>query len=108
MTPGRMRPRWGVTVEEALVALLAVVAIVLLFLGLAEALEGDARARLGARRRGLARRARSRAPTGVASGERPALARRPAAGRPKPGRPGETPRRPPRTMCPSGATAPRP
>ena len=37
-----MLPRQGVTVEEALLALLAGVAIVLLFLGLADALEGDA------------------------------------------------------------------
>jgi len=45
-----------VTVEEALFALVAGVAIVLMFLGLADALEGDARARFRARRRALARR----------------------------------------------------
>jgi len=73
-----------VTVEEALLALLAGMAIVLLFLGLADALEGDARAWLRARRRGLARR--SPLPRTVPESpraERPALARRPAAGRPK-------------------------
>jgi hypothetical protein len=79
-----MLPRQGVTVEEALLALLAGVAIVLLFLGLADALEGDARARLRARRRGLARRPpASRAAPDPLRTERPALARRPAAGRPR-------------------------
>lgn len=72
------------TVEEALLALLAGVAIVLLFLGLADALEGDARARLRARRRGLARRPPApRAAPEPARADRPALARRPAAGRPR-------------------------
>jgi hypothetical protein len=79
-----MLPRQGVTVEEALLALLAGVAIVLLFLGLADALEGDARARLRARRRGLARRPPApRAAPEPPRAERPALARRPAAGRPR-------------------------
>lgn len=50
------------TVEEALLAVVGLVAIVLLFLGLAQALEGDPRARLRARRR-LSRRAPSRAAT---------------------------------------------
>jgi len=81
-----------VTVEEALFAMVAAVAIALLFLGLADALEGDARARLRARRRALARglalppRAGSEAPRGprpvgarganreAASREAPALA----------------------------------
>ena len=68
------------TVEEALLALLAAVAIVLLFLGLADALEGDARARLRAGRRSLARRApHSRAAAEAARGPRPALTRRPAS-----------------------------
>jgi len=68
-----------VTVEEALLALLAAVAIVLLFLGLADALEGDVRARLRAGRRGLARRPpHSRAATEGARTPRPAVTRRPA------------------------------
>src|SRR6266478_1295028 len=77
-----MVPRSGVTVEEALLALLAGVAIVLLFLGLADALEGDVRARLRARRRALARR--PPLPRGAPEpprAERSALARRPTAGR---------------------------
>jgi hypothetical protein len=41
----------GVTVEEALLAVTGLVALVLLFLGLTQTLEGDARARLRARRR---------------------------------------------------------
>jgi hypothetical protein len=78
-----------VTVEEALLALIAAVAIGLLFVGLAEALEGDARARLRARRRRLGRRAptRPRPEAGPARPPRPALARRPAA----PPRPVEAP-----------------
>jgi len=75
-----------VTVEEALLALVAAVAIGLLFLGLADALEGDARARLRARRRRVGRRppdypGREPAPPPA---PRPALARRPASA---PGRP---------------------
>jgi hypothetical protein len=73
-----------VTVEEALLALLAGVAIVLLFLGLADALEGDVRARPRARRRALARR--PPLPRGAPEpprAERSALARRPTAGRPR-------------------------
>ena len=81
---GPIVPGQGVTVEEALLALLAGVAIVLLFLGLADALEGDARAWLRARRRGFARRPPApRAAPEPPRAERPALARRPAAGRPK-------------------------
>lgn len=53
------------TVEEAFLALVAGVAIVLLFLGLADALEGDARARFRARRRALARRMPARPRPGV-------------------------------------------
>jgi hypothetical protein len=70
-----------VTVEEALLALIAAVAIGLLFVGLAGALEGDARARLRARRRRLGRRAPTRPrPDAVpARRPRPALARRPAS-----------------------------
>lgn len=77
------------TVEEALLALIAAVAVGLLFVGLADALEGDARARLRARRRRLGRRAPTRPrPEAVpARPPRPALARRPA---PTP-RPVETP-----------------
>jgi hypothetical protein len=75
-----------VTVEEALLALVAAVAIGLLFLGLADALEGDARARLRARRRRLGRRppARPRQEAAPARPPRPALARRPASSTPRP------------------------
>ncbi len=79
----------GVTVEEALLALIAAVAIGLLFVGLADALEGDARARLRARRRRLGRRAPAlpRPEAVPARPARPALARRPASAP----RPVETP-----------------
>ena len=75
----------GVTVEEALLALIAAVAIGLLFVGLADALEGEGRARLRARRRRLGRRAPTRPrPDAVpARPPRPALTRRPAS-TPKP------------------------
>jgi hypothetical protein len=68
------------TVEEALLALVGAVAIVLLFLGLADALEGDARARLRARRRALARRPsrHPRGEIGAPRASRHVLARRPA------------------------------
>jgi hypothetical protein len=74
-----------VTVEEALLALIAAVAIGLLFVGLSDALEGDARARLRARRRRLGRGAPTRPrPEAVpARPPRPALARRPGS-TPKP------------------------
>ena len=49
------------TVEEALLAAVGLIAIVLMFLGLAQALEGDPRARLRARRRRLSRRDPARA-----------------------------------------------
>jgi hypothetical protein len=62
------------TVEEALLALVGAVALVLLFLGLADALEGDPHAWLRGRRRRLARRERPRA--GLAPGPRAPLARR--------------------------------
>jgi hypothetical protein len=70
-----------VTVEEALLALVAAVAIGLLCLGLADALEGGARRRFRARRRRLSRRPppyprREMAPPRA---PRPALARQPAA-----------------------------
>lgn len=69
------------TVEEALLALVAAVAIGLLFLGLADALEGDVRARLRARRRRLSRRLPSPAQREAAPSRapQPALARRPAS-----------------------------
>ena len=64
------------TVEEVLLAVVGLVAMVLLFLGLTQALEGDPRARLGARRRRLSRRraARpmSRARSGVGRSSQPA------------------------------------
>ena len=65
------------TVEEALLAVVGAIALVLLFLGLADALEGDPRARLRARRR---RRARPGPPDPeLTPASRGALARRPAA-----------------------------
>ena len=78
------------TVEEALLALVAAVAIGLLFLGLADALEGDTRARLRARRR-----LSGRPPTyprrepAAARAPRPALARRPASAPRPPEKPAE-------------------
>jgi hypothetical protein len=71
-----------VTVEEALLALVAAVAIGLLFVGLTDALEGDVRARLRARRRRLGRRsppARPRPEAVPARPPAPALARRPTS-----------------------------
>jgi hypothetical protein len=50
----------GVTVEEALLAVMGLVALVLLFLGLTQTLEGDPRARLRARRRRQSRRVPAR------------------------------------------------
>jgi len=62
------------TVEEALLAVVGAVAVILLFLGLADALEGDPRAWLRGRRR---RPARPDAPTsGLMPGPRGALVRR--------------------------------
>jgi len=81
-----------VTVEEAFLALVAGIAIVLLFLGLADALEGDARARFRARRRALARRMPARPRPAV---EPPQAPRSVGARRPTP----ETmPRREPRPV----------
>jgi ribosomal protein S15P/S13E len=74
--------RRPVTVEEALLAALGLVAIVLLFLGLAQALEGDPRARLRARRRRLSRRDPARA--AVRARAVPARSPRSAAHRPMP------------------------
>ena len=69
------------TVEEALLALVAAVAIGLLFLGLTDALGGDARARLRARRHRLSRRppVYPRRETAPPRAPRPAIARRPAS-----------------------------
>lgn len=78
------------TVEEGLLAIVAAVAIVLLFLGLAEVLENDAYARLRARRRRLARGAMPPPRIAVAAAARPALARRltaPPGARPPAGAP---------------------
>jgi hypothetical protein len=63
------------TVEEALFAVVGAVALILLFLGLADALEGDPRAWLRGRRR---RSARPNPRPGLASGSRGTLARRSA------------------------------
>jgi hypothetical protein len=73
-----------VTVEEALLAVVGLVAITLLFLGLTRELEGDPRARLRARRRRLSRRGPAR-PTARA---RSVATRSP---RPSPPRPEESP-----------------
>lgn len=66
------------TVEEALLAVVGAIALVLLFLGLSEVLEGDPLARLRARRR-LMRRRRLRpgGEAGAPGSPRPPLARRP-------------------------------
>jgi len=64
------------TVEEALLAVVGAIALVLLFLGLSEVLEGDPLARLRARRR-LMRRRRLRRGAGGPPSSRPPLARRP-------------------------------
>jgi hypothetical protein len=68
------------TVEEALLAVVGLVAVVLLFMGLVQTLEGDPRARLRARRRRLARRGPPRVAAQIAParGPRPPLVRRPA------------------------------
>ena len=70
------------TVEEALLAVVGLVAVALLFLGLAQTLEGEQRARRRARRRRLARSVPSRPTTepGAARPSRPSLARHPAPG----------------------------
>lgn len=65
------------TVEEALLAVVGAIALILLFLGLADALEGDPRAWVRRRRRHPARRDLSR--PGGAPAARGALARRPAS-----------------------------
>jgi hypothetical protein len=78
-----------VTVEEALLALVAAVAIGLLFLGLADALEGDTRARLRARRR-LSRRP----PTYPRREPAASRARRPASAPRLPEKPAEVPAAP--------------
>ena len=73
------------TVEEALLAVVGAVALVLLFLGLADALEGDPRTWLRGRRRRLARPGRAR--PGLTAGPRTPLARRapvPSAASPPP------------------------
>src|SRR6266851_1269422 len=62
------------TVEEALLAAVGAIALVLLFLGLADTLEGDPRAWLRGRRRRLARPERPR--PGLTPGPRARLARR--------------------------------
>src|SRR6266545_2370288 len=62
------------TVEEALLAVVGAIALVLLFLGLADALEGDPRTWLRGRRRRLARPRRAR--PGLTLGPRTPLARR--------------------------------
>lgn len=77
------------TVEEALLALVAAVAIGLLFLGLADALEGDTRARLRARRR-LSRRP----PTYPRREPAASRARRPASAPRLPEKPAEVPAAP--------------
>jgi hypothetical protein len=73
------------TVEEALLAAVGAVALVLLFLGLVDALEGDPRTWLRGRRRRLARSDRPR--PGVAPARRTPLARRTPPPAPGPSRP---------------------
>jgi len=70
------------TVEEALLAAVGAVALILLFLGLADALEGDPRAWLRGRRRRLARP--ELPDSGLTPGPRGALAHRPVPPPPEP------------------------
>jgi hypothetical protein len=95
------------TVEEALLAVVGAIALVLLFLGLSEGLEGDPLARLRARRR-LMRRRRLR-PGGEAGAPRPPrppLARRPGTVAVAPANgplhPRAEPTRPERGVAPAG------
>jgi hypothetical protein len=81
-----------VTVEEALLAVVGAVALVLLFLGLMDVLEGDPRARLRARRRLARRRLRSGRAAVPLPAARPPLARRPASPSAVPPAPQEAPR----------------
>ena len=87
------------TVEEALLAVVGAVALVLLFLGLADALEGDPRAWLRARRRRLSRFARPR--PGLTPAPRTPLARRAA-----PASPAFPPPQPKATTRAAAAAAP--
>jgi hypothetical protein len=92
------------TVEEALLAVVGAVALVLLFLGLADALEGDPRAWLRGRRRRLSRRDRAR------PGRSPAP-RAPLAGRASPASPAATalePRASRRAAAPAEPAEPQP
>lgn len=80
------------TVEEAFLVLVAVIAGVLLFLGLAEVLEGDPRASLRARRRGARRPGARRPPRGTrAPAEIEAVPDVQAAPRPPPSDPAGDP-----------------
>jgi hypothetical protein len=96
------------TVEEALLAVVGAVALVLLFLGLADALEGDPRAWLRGRRRRLSRPARPR--PGLAPAPRTPLARRaspafPAAPESKPSRQAAVTAEPAEAVSPAPETA---
>jgi hypothetical protein len=96
------------TVEEALLAVVGAVALVLLFLGLADALEGDPRAWLRGRRRRLSRPERPR--PGLAPAPRTPLARRaspasPAAPEPKPSRQAAVTAEPAEAVSPAPETA---
>lgn len=92
------------TVEEALLAVVGAVALVLLFLGLADALEGDPRAWLRARRRRLSRPDRPR--PGLPPAPRAPLARRvPATA---PASPPSAPRTTDRVAVRAQAEAPAP
>jgi hypothetical protein len=96
------------TVEEALLAVVGAVALVLLFLGLADALEGDPRAWLRGRRRRLSRPERPR--PGLAPAPRTPLARRaspafPAAPESKPSRQAAVTAEPAEAVSPAPETA---
>src|SRR5258705_2949750 len=91
------------TVEEALLAVVGAIALVLLFLGLADALEGDPRTWLRGRRRRLAQPDQSR--HAAAPAPRIPLARRATA--PAPPSPRPEPKAPAR-LAASGPAEPEP
>jgi hypothetical protein len=90
------------TVEEALLAVVGAIALVLLFLGLVDALEGDPRTWLRGRRRRLARPGRAR--PGFTPGPRTPLARR--ASVPSPASPTPAPEAVARAMGAAGPAEP--
>jgi len=93
------------TVEEALLALVGLVALVLLFLGLVQVLEGDPRIRLRNRRRRLARLGLPRAEARPEAARRPRTRTTPDADRAVPVEPPDLPAA---TIAAVGASTPAP